>query len=150
MINFLVACLTALGLIYTSVAIGLTCFKSRLPFRQAIVRRTELARISPRTSLLAYLVYFEWPGEKKGDYPIGFLFWTSHPEKVETSDRYARLSSFYPVGRTFKLHYAPWVERLFLPMAETPFFQADIVLTMIACAASAATLYMVLSGSVRF
>ena len=150
MINFLVTCLTVLGLIYASVALGLTCFKSRLPFRQGVVRGTRLVRVSPKTSLMIYHVYFEWQGEKQGDYPIGFLFWTRHPEKVLTSDRYARLSSFYSTGRMFKLHYAPWVERLFLPIAETPFLQADIFLTMIAGAAAAATLYMILSGAVTF
>ena len=150
MMSFLVTCLTALGLIYASVALGLTCFKSRLPFRQGVVRRTKLVRVSPKTSLMIYHVYFECPGEKQGDYPIGFLFWTRHPEKVVASYRYARLSSFYSDGRMFKLHYAPWVGRLFVPIAETPFLQADFVITMIAGAASAATLYMILSGSVTF
>jgi hypothetical protein len=150
MMKFLVTCITALGVIYTFVSLGLTYFKSRLPFRQTIVRRTELARASPKMSLLVYHVYFDWPVEKSWVSAIGFLFGTHDPGKVVNSDRYARLSSFYSAGRTFRLHYVPRLEWLFPPIAETPFLQADIVLTMLAGAASTATLYMILSGSVRF
>jgi hypothetical protein len=121
MLDFLLATLGPLLVLWALAFLTVIYFRQRLPFCEAEIVDTYLGTFKNLSGRCRFVVRFRLlrPGIRTNTGMAVFVL-AGQPDRARESSRYAELKAYYSAGRRMKAHYLPHCEWLFGYLLETP------------------------------